>query len=54
MLEQKEMDLIQKLQHTQSLQKEAFEELEKVLSSGPGEISPIKPPPMKKKAPVKK
>lgn len=32
-LEQKEMELIERLQNTQSLQKSAFEDLEKALQS---------------------
>jgi len=35
-LEQQEMELIQRLQNTQSLQKEAFDDLEKALSVNPG------------------
>lgn len=38
-LEQKEMELIERLQHTQSVQKQAYEELEKVLASSPEELS---------------
>jgi len=35
-LEQQEMELIQRLQNTQSLQKEAFDDLERALSVNPG------------------
>jgi len=35
-LEQQEMELIQRLQNTQTLQKEAFDDLEKALSVVPG------------------
>jgi len=36
-LEQQEMELIQRLQNTQSLQKEAFDDLERALSVNPGQ-----------------
>ena len=36
-LEQQEMELIQRLQNTQTMQKQAFDDLEKALSVDPGQ-----------------